>query len=194
MRLAQKNKLGFTLIELIVVFAITAVLSLIAVGTYANFRKNRQIRSAAESINSVFVAARSYAIATGQWHRVVFQMENPSTSAEQYSFWVDQIDPFTSLDPAPSVPEPAVKPKITTPDFLPERVRISDIEINTTSTTYQYPADPFVIGRFFPDGSSDMITVHLLQKDSDPNVDSNYFTIKVYPPTGQAKIFPDEKR
>jgi prepilin-type N-terminal cleavage/methylation domain-containing protein len=189
----RENRRAFTLVELMVVFAITAILTLIAVGSYASFRKSRQIRSAAESVNSVFVAARSYAIATGQWHRVVFQFKNLA-GAEQYSYWVDEIDPFTSAVPNPAIPEPARKAKITTPDVMQEQVKISGIKIDPYPTEFAHPADTYVVVRFFPDGTSDMTSVYLLPIGADPAQDVNYYTVKVYSPTGKSKIIPDDKR
>lgn len=189
----RAHRRAFTLVELMVVFAITAILTLLTVGGYANFRKNRQIRSGAESVNSVFVAARSYAIATGQWHRVVFQFRNPD-GREQYSYWVDEIDPFTNSTPNPGVPEPARRAKVTTPDVLPEQVRITDIKVDPYATEFSYPTNTYVVVRFFPDGTSDNVAVHLLGLNGDPNNDAHYYTVKVYAPTGKSKIIADSRR
>lgn len=191
----QKDR-AFSLIELLIVFAIIAIISLIAIGSYANFRRGRQIRSAAENINSVFVAARSFAITSGNWNRVVFQLRNPLSGKEEYSYWIDELDPNPTGPPNPVVPPPPKTPKIITPIPLIEGVKIADVTLpSQVPTTYDISNSDYILVFFSPQGTSDTALVHLLSTDvSDSTVAASYYTVRLYGPTAKSKIAPMAKQ
>lgn len=180
------------------VIVISSVLTLIAVGSYSGFRKARLVRTGAESLNSAFVAARSYAISGNQWYRVVMQFRNPVTGDEEYSYWVDELPP----NPNPSDPPnpydlrdvPARRMKVTTPEFLQPGLKIADVTFGTTptATLVQYPNDRYAIFRFGPSGETmESGAVHLIENVADSRIESNYYTIKIYSPTAKSKIFAE---
>jgi prepilin-type N-terminal cleavage/methylation domain-containing protein len=189
---------GFTVVELLVVIAIMSLLTLISVGTYSSFRKGRKIASGAEGVSTAFSTARSYAIAGNGWYTVVFQFRNPVTGAEESSYWIDEVYPDSGASaPSTSNPFPPAhlqrkRPRVTTPQLLPDGVRISDVAVNTTGTmTYTDQTASQVAVLFQPDSTSDQASVHLIETVADPAIDTNYYTIKLYRPTAKAKIFPN---
>lgn len=195
------NQHGFSLVELLVVFAIVATISAVAVGSYSSFRKGRRIQSGAAMVNSLFVTARSYAISTNQHYRVVLQMRNPQTRTEQYALWIDQVSAPSEASPNPSTLDEAVRAKVTTPELLPEGLRISDTLVTVvesgqtpTTTTVQFPKDNYAVVHFSPDGTSDGAVVHLIDAASDPAVAENYYTVKLYQPTAATKILAEAKK
>lgn len=72
MRLSNK---GLTLLELLVVVAIMAVISLIAMPSFFQLRQNAQYREAASGISSVLRDARSRAISQNVQHSVCFDVD-----------------------------------------------------------------------------------------------------------------------
>lgn len=197
MTTTRRNILGFTIPELLVVTTIIFVLTLVAVGSYATFRKSRQIRSAAEMVNSAFVNARSYAIARNATHRVVFQFRNPVTGAQEYSFWVDQTSDAEAEAPvgpakAPALPATAGIPKVVTPVQLIPEIRIYGISpIDGTEFT---PAQAnYVVVRFKPDGSSDSAAVHLISDSGNAADASSFYTVKLSSPTGKSRVYANAK-
>lgn len=192
---------GFTLLELVVVLAIVLVVTLVAVGGYANLRKGRSVRTAAEAVQALLVGARAYAITTNGHYRVVIQMRNPSTGQEQTSYWIDEIYPSDAevTTPNPAVPEAAKTPKITTPELLPEDVDLADVEVVQVkdpgiSTKASPETTSYAVIRFFPDGSSDGATVRLvrggaLTADNNPRA----YVIRLVAPTAKARIASAER-
>lgn len=187
---------GFSLVELSVVAAILLLLALLAIGSYVNFATARRVRSGAEEVNSVFTTARAYAIASNKWHRVVFQMRNPLNAGEEvYSYWIDEIAPNSSG--TPNAPQPGLasgilRPKVTTPEALPQEIRLAAIYVDNgdTATTYTSAANQAVVVRFRPDGSSDGALVSLIDRQHATTDEARYYQVKVYAPTGKSKIFP----
>ncbi|MBX7244885.1 MAG: prepilin-type N-terminal cleavage/methylation domain-containing protein [Candidatus Sumerlaeaceae bacterium] len=191
---------AFSLIELLVVIAIMLILTVLAVGAYANFNKARRIRSSAESINSIFTTARAFAISKNQWYRVVFQFKNPDTGAEEFAYWIDEIVRNTSASPSPPIiqlPNGVITPKVTTPEFMDQKVQIESIYVDNLAdpaTTITASAANYAVVRFRPDGSSDASSVHIISRATDPAVDSNYYTIKLYNPSAKSKIYAETRR
>lgn len=201
MIISQRRKHGFSLIELAVVLTIAGILTLIAIGSYSNFREGRRLRSAAQGINSLFVSARSYAITTGKPHRVVFQLQDPITSSQRFVAWIDEYDPLQPLDSAPVtvMPVTTVRPKITTPEPMTEGVRVADFTVapeGGTSVTLQYPftSANYAVIRFMADGTSDYADVHLLEETGDVSLSRDYYTVRLYSATAKPKMYPFERK
>ncbi len=58
----RKNKSAFTLMEMIVVMAIAAMVTIASVPSFMNFARTRRVRGAASEISSALNSARRYAI------------------------------------------------------------------------------------------------------------------------------------
>lgn len=184
---------GFSVVELLVVVTIIIILTLSAVGGYTRFAAARHVESGAESIRMVLNTARSYAISTNRWHRVVFQFRNPMTGQEDFTYWIDDIYQNTSTTPNPASPgtDPGIlKPKVTSPEPLDSVLRIASVRVDNgvTNNTYDSQTNNAVVVRFKPDGSSDGVLVNLLRKNQDRTNASNYTQIKVYSPSGSSRV------
>jgi type II secretory pathway pseudopilin PulG len=183
------------MVELSVVVGIILLLSLLAIGSYANFSRGRRVLASAQSLSSILTTARSYAIANNRWQRVVIQFRNPDTNAEEFAYWIDEISQNSSTTPNPPLPGTVpgiLKPKVTTPELLQPEVRIASVFVDNgdTATTYPASVNGSVVIRFKPDGSSDHAVVNLTGRANDPLDESKYYRVKVYGPTGKTKIFP----
>lgn len=178
---------AFTITELLVVLAIISILSVTAIGGYTRFREGRALRTAAENLAAAMTAARSFAISTNAPHRLVIQMRDPVDGSPKTSYWVDEIFPNSNEEPFPTVPEGARTPKVTTPEFLPEGVRL--LEMGTANTTQTLATVPFAIIRFFRDGSSDQVRLVFLDENAtDATTARQVVTLSLNPATGQRQL------
>jgi prepilin-type N-terminal cleavage/methylation domain-containing protein len=189
MKLSRCHSRGFSFLELLVVIVIIGILTLVVISSYSTFRRTTRIKGGAQRINSCLVAARAHAVSTNSWYRVVLQLDTNS-------FWIDEIEPDSNATPNPALPEPARRPKVTTPEQLPTGLKITDVVVaaqtpdGTIPAPFQYPPDRFIVIRFRPDGSSDYAAIHLLGDNTDPAVDQNYYTVLLYSATAKSRIIP----
>ena len=189
MKRSRFHSRGFSFLELLVVVVVIGILTLVVISSYSTFRRTTRIKGGAQRINSCLVAARAHAVSTNSWYRVVLQLDNNS-------FWVDEIEPDSNTTPNPVLPEPARRPKVSTPELLPVGLRITDVAVAAQTpdgagpTPFQLPADRFVVIRFRPDGSSDFASIHLLGENTDPLVDQNYYTVLLYSASAKSRIIP----
>lgn len=181
---------GFSLIELAVVVVITGMVSLVVVGSYSAMKQKRNLRGAAQSVNSALVTARSYAVSRNAWHRVVLQMRDPVTNLERASYWIDEIQPNSNTTPNPAVPEAAVRPKLTTPQLLPVGVHFLDVNVN--GTTFTASAEQNIVIRFQPNGSSDQANIRLYEDSQAANRPTPVTTIKLFAATAKPRIITDD--
>jgi prepilin-type N-terminal cleavage/methylation domain-containing protein len=79
-RVDTRRQSGVTLIELAVVLAIIALLSVVALPAFDNMFGDQRLKAAARSVNDSFFLARSEAIRTGNTHLVVFQQALGATA------------------------------------------------------------------------------------------------------------------
>ncbi|RMH27525.1 MAG: prepilin-type N-terminal cleavage/methylation domain-containing protein [Candidatus Hydrogenedentota bacterium] len=191
MERAKRHSGGFTFVEILVVVLIIAVLSVVAVGSYASFRNARRLNLGASSLANTFSTARSYAISTNKWHRVVVQLKNPVSGIEEFAYWIDEIAAGSSTIPNPSpanVGAGVVRSKLVGVGTLPEDVRVAEAAVHTTGTLITPSTDYFAIVRFKPDGSADMASLHLEDMRASPAGPNRLATIKVYPATGKVQL------
>lgn len=186
MQFNRLHKRGFSLMELIVVVVIASLITLVVIGSYAAMKQRRSLRSAAESLNSTLVTARSYAVSRNAWHRVVLQFRESDTAPPYFLYWIDEISPGSNSTADPMSLEPAVRPKITTPQTFPASVSIPQVSVN--GTIYTAANENYVIIRFFPDGSSDDAVIHLFEDSQVGQRGTASILIRLFGATAKSKI------
>lgn len=67
MRRLQKSKMGFTMIELMVVVIIVGVLAAIAIPIYADYIKKSRVSEATARMGDILTASKAYAQEFGTW-------------------------------------------------------------------------------------------------------------------------------
>lgn len=142
--------------------AIAMILTIVAVNSYSSMQQRRSLRSGAESVRDVLMNARSLAVSRNAWHRVVIQTKDPVSGAVKFGFWIDEIDPGTSTDANPATLEPATRALVVPWQTFPPSVQILDARIKGTSYTVT-TANPYLVLRFRPNGSSDEANIRLLE-------------------------------
>jgi len=71
----SRRQVGFTIIEVMVVVAIIAVFTALAVPSWRQYQANLQLRAAVRTVANAFSYARAHALATGNRHVVVFSID-----------------------------------------------------------------------------------------------------------------------
>lgn len=92
MSVRQSHK-GFTLIEMIVVFAVAAILLAIAVPSVINFVRANRISAAANDLMQTFLSARSNSVRTGVPVVICASQSNGGCNASSWNMgWVAFVD------------------------------------------------------------------------------------------------------
>lgn len=186
MRIRLNKDRGFSLLELMAVVLIAMILTVVAVNSYSAMKQRRSLRSGAESVRDVFYNARSLAVSRNAWHRVVVQLRDPDTNTEKVGFWIDEIDPGTSTEANPTTLDASVRSLVVPWQGLPEGVELVDASIKSTTYTVA-TANPYLVIRFMPNGTSDSANVRLRESSQTPP-GPIVSEIRLYPATAKAKI------
>lgn len=181
----KRPQKGYSLPELLVVLAIIAIGSSMAVIAYSQSLKNGALRQEAEKIKSLIINARTQAIAEAAPAEIVFEIENGQ-------IWINMLDSGATTITAPKT----IAPVMINQDVVIEEVRVnsfSDIDDNTCA--HEDPDDicDCRCAVFEPDGTNPLLVVNLRRRDADPDVDENYFSIRIWPSSSSAEVFPNER-
>lgn len=183
MRIMKKTRgSGFSLTELMVTLVIIGIaLGAIMFG-YTRFLAGTELDSASRDVKSALDLARSSAISVNSTHRITFQLKDPNPGisgvGNRQSFWIDRY----ALDTAGN---PYWQKQVTDPKWLPDSVLVTDVSDSTS--TYEYI-------EFNSDGTAQSRIVHLIERNENQAIASNFYSIVVYPSTAISKIYPHEKK
>ena len=173
---------GFTVTEVMVALVIISIATATIMFSYTRFLAGTALDSTSRDIKGILDLARSSAISINSTHRVTFQLQdpNPATSGvgTRQSFWIDRY----ALD---TTGTPYWQKQITEPRWLPDSVLITDVSDSTG--TYEYI-------EFNSDGTAQAKIIHLIGRNENQSVASNYYSIVVYPSTAISKIYAHEKK
>ncbi len=155
---------GFTLIEIMLVLALIAILSSIAMPSLRGFAASTRLKSTAHAIRDMLNFARDMAITDRAAYLVVFDL-----AANRY--WLASSETFNLADP--STPQPTQQP--TTNQGTTELAQTSPLRTNAILGIPQQLGHNVSLAR--------MITNHNLQHNQiDTGVDYIYFS-----PTGSSE-------
>lgn len=155
-----------------VVLIIILVATSMALLAYGNYRRGATVRSDAEKIKAILVAARTRAIADGRPSSVLFDLDNQQ-------IWVDD------LEAGGEIRRPkAVAPESLNPDVILETVRMGAV----TESTGQVRAV------FTPEGNNPFVTVLLRRRQADSSLDTSYYSVQIYPSSSEPRVWPHERR
>ena len=150
---------------------IITVFSGFVIISYSGFRNYLRLKSASQEVVSLLRAARAMAINQNGYFRAGFLIDSGM-------MWVDEVDSFGNLS----------QPKVIHPKRITDMVKI--VSITVDSTTY---TNGFAYITFRPDATASYSTIYLRRLHT-PDVDENYYTIKVFPGTGKARVYPNQRR
>jgi prepilin-type N-terminal cleavage/methylation domain-containing protein len=188
MHIRLRKHAGFSLLELMAVVTIALILTIVAVNSYSAMKQRRSLRSGAESVRDVLTNARSLAVSRNAWHRVVIQLRDPVTNnTSKTGFWIDEIDPGTSTNPNPITLDTATRALVVPWQGLPESVTIVDASIRGTSITAA-TANPYLVMRFMPNGSSDEANIRLRETSSATPTGQIDSEVRLFSATAKSKI------
>lgn len=174
----QRDRGGYTVVELITAMAIAVIVSVIGFSGTRLFSRQLPVKTTASQLSHMCSTARSFAISGNTYYRVLIDLDNRN-------FWIDRSD-----DPA-TIGTDEWKPKVVSPEKVDPRVKIEGIAFGL-NTTVQTTGIQSIL--FRPDGSADQeahITIH--QAADDPAIGTNIFTVRVYGPTGVNQVYPYQR-
>jgi prepilin-type N-terminal cleavage/methylation domain-containing protein len=98
-RIRVSDRRGFSLMELMVVLALVAAMSLVATPWFIKLYQRNQVKSAAREIQTTLLAARMKAVRRNQQVSVVISSSTPPIE-------------FQTIEPAPPAPTPTPVPAV----------------------------------------------------------------------------------
>jgi prepilin-type N-terminal cleavage/methylation domain-containing protein len=192
----HRSRRGFTLIEVTLVIVIVLILTTLSIGVYGPFRNKQAAASGMEKVAMALHKARSNAIYEGQRFRVTIEQETQTfwvdrvgaTDAEQFAF---DLSNQTGTDPITGDPVQIGLPKVVRPEKLPDNVIFSRI---TNAPSLVQGGRTYWHIVFLPDGScrSDA-RIEMVSSPADQALDTSYFTLRVYGPTGVVAKLPQTR-
>lgn len=176
MGISRWNRRGFHTLELISAVAIALVVMAIGFSGFRIYNNGMPVDSVSRELTHVLGTARSMSISRNSFH--AFRID-----LAEGNFWVDEI-PDPSDPSAPPIPSGA---KRLESQGVDSRVRVEGARFGN-GVTQTLGIQSLVFG---PDGSADAeCRIYLYEAGEDPNVDYNIHTVRVYGPTGLAKVYP----
>jgi Tfp pilus assembly protein FimT len=164
---------GFSTIELFAVVVITLILSVIAVAGYRVYQHQMPVKYTAQRMVHSFSVARAFAISQNTVYAV-------QIDPVHRNYWIDQTD----QNGAPQVP------KVVSPELIDAQVDIDSVQFSLGQPVIN---GPVISIRFFPDGSSDDVHVFFRMKVDDATVPFSIFTVRLYGPTGESRLFENQR-
>ena len=174
MRVAKFKKCGMTLMELLTVVLILVVLSMLSLGAFSRQHQVSLLHNEALKVQSTLGLARSRAISQNVPYQFDFWTTNPS-------YWIDRLaSDGMSIEQS----------RETTPAQVNALV-IMDVAVSPPNAFPATALVDIVSIRFQSDGSSEDAVIHLIREGADASDPSQYYSVKLYGPSGSSKIFPN---
>lgn len=169
---------GFSTLEMVTALAIGMVLTVVGLAGLRLFQSERRVESAADRFSGALSAARTLAVSQNGFYRVALDLDNSN-------FWIDEID---DPDVNPGV---SLTPKVVHPEAVGDLVEVEGVLYQGAGSIVSTGTQEFV---FSPDGSADNdAVITFILTGLDPNDEENLFSVRLYGPTGQNKVFPRER-
>ncbi len=176
MRVAKFKKCGMTLMEMLTVVLILVVLSLLSLGAFSRQHQVSLLHNEALKVQATLGLARSRAISQNVPYQFDFWTTNPS-------FWIDRlagdglsIDQSRETTPGRVDPLVVIDVVVSPPNAFPATSLVDIVSI-----------------RFQPDGSSEDAVIHLIRAGADASDPTQFYSVKLYGPSGNSRIFPNVK-
>ncbi len=194
---SRNRRRGFSLLELALVLAVSAVLFALAALSYSGMMQSAALTTAADTISETFAEGRTSAMARNTTVEVRFyDVPSEPGAASTYSALqlhaiesngtcsavnhVMSLSPWVSMDATAShSPLIASNPQTATPDP-------TDTRLNAQTRVFH----------FLPDGTTDLnpatnwfVTVRPAGQSNPANFPSNWACVKIDPTTGHPQIY-----
>ena len=169
----RRSKLAHTSLELLAAILVMLILTAIAMAGFRLYDQRAPVDHSATRLAHMFSTARAMAIS----HNTSYGVR---VSTEKRNFWIDEIIPSGY---------PLVS-QVVPPEQFADGTIVHDFLYGLN----QAPLEPIWLVRFFADGSSDDVSIILALDTFEPTRDEDFTTVRVYGPTGQTRVFENERR
>lgn len=164
---------AFTSVELMGAVVLSMILSVVAITSYRLYERELPVKYAARRLSHAMATARTMAVANSSIYTV-------QIDRAYHNFWIDETDEFG---------QPTVA-KVVSPESLDPKVQIDGVQFGSTDSSLYNNVTSV---RFFSDGSSDDVSVTLKMLADNAQDPKNIFTVRLYGPTGQSKVFERQR-
>lgn len=164
----RASRRAFSLAEILVVIVILILGSTIALYSYASYRKTLTVQTSASKFQRVLSLARGRAINMAVPHQVVVDLD-------RNTFWIDQLNAGGGI----------TKPKVVEETAVSDFVVIESLQVGAATHT----GGTRTI-RFEPAGNNPFVLALMRREFDDPAFDGHFFSIRMFPSSGEAQVLP----
>ncbi len=157
---------AFSLVEILVVIVILAVMSTVALYSYAEYREQLVTDTAASAVQKTLLFAKNRAISYRTPHQVVFDLDNNT-------FWVDELDSSSTV----------VRPKVAEEEGTGDFVELHIVKIGST----EFGSGRRMV-RFEPDGTNPLVVVEVRRTAADVLDLTSYVSVRMFPTSSDAQV------
>ncbi|MCE5229201.1 prepilin-type N-terminal cleavage/methylation domain-containing protein [bacterium] len=164
---------GFTALEVTAAVLIILILAAVGMAGVKLIGHRDRVDESARRLVHAFSVARAMAIGNNTTYTV-------RIDSTHRNFWLDET----------SVTGETIAAKVIRPELFEQNVIIDKFIYGPITVNFE-EVRPV---RFFADGSSDDVTIQMRNNFDSASNPANIDTIRVYGPTGQCKLFLNERR
>jgi hypothetical protein len=164
----RRRNRGFTALELLGAMVLSLILLTVGMAGFRLYERELPLSGAAGRLTHGLATARTMAIARNSTFTVVIDRRFNH-------YYIDETDRFGGV----------LAPQVVAPESFGEQVIVESI----------LPLNASVVrARFFPDGSSDELYIHMkLANRVNSNDEADVTTVRLYGPTGQSRVFENQR-
>lgn len=162
---------GFSLAEALVVLTIIVIGTVFAVSAYSTHTRTQATRATAQQVSQALIYAKNHAIM--QRVNTAFRVD-----LSRQLYWVDEVDAAGNT----------TKPQIVERRPPENNVLIQDVILGSTTISAGT-----VSVRFDSLGNNQLVSLALRREIDDPSDAASYFTVKMFPAAGEARVYPHRR-
>lgn len=162
---------AFSMVEILVVLIILSIMTTVALFSYSTFKDSQSLQMSADKARRILMQGRNRAINLNLPQEVVVDLDRES-------MWVNQLNSTRTQ----------TSPKVVPEERMADFVRIEELRINSTTFT----SGEHVIA-FEPAGGNPLVVLSLKREADDPARDENYFSVRLFPTSGEAQILENQR-
>jgi prepilin-type N-terminal cleavage/methylation domain-containing protein len=143
----HERRLGFTLLELLVVIGIILILALLAIPIYSGLRGRAQRIQCLANLRGLYVATNTFIQQNGVWPQVNTTANHGKSDEEKANLWIAALEPFGINRKGWICP--TIQDLLRNPDYeKPENARVDYVATpfdDKPTTPHQWPRQPWFI-------------------------------------------------
>lgn len=166
-----RSSRAFSLVEMIVVMAIIAIGTTVALYSYAGFRKTLGLDTSASMVTQYLLQAKNRAINEG----VPFDM---IVDLDSENIWINRLDSFGNI-----ADSRIVENKRLADDVVIDEIIISGVPVTSGIANV----------RFEPDGRNPLVVLNIRKSTSPASQNESFYAIRLYPVSSEVQTLKKQR-